>query len=89
MKKAKSSSDANCHKSQHKSGNANDPISLVLYIIGWKQLEVWIPTSISQVISAEMKQLLEQPVPLHSGNCPVHLQIPVPSSDLNKYVHFP
>lgn len=36
-----------------------------------------------------MKQPLEQSVPLHSENGPVHLQISVPSSDLNKYLHFP
>lgn len=77
------------HNSHHKSRNANYPISLLQQITDWKWPEVWIVTSDSQqVISGEMKQALEQCVPSHSGNVPVHIQIPMPSSDANKDLHY-
>ena len=77
------------YNSHHKSGNANYPFSLLQQITGWKLPEIWILTSDSQqVMSGEMKQALEQCVPSHSGNGPVHIQIPVPSSDVNKDLYY-
>ena len=77
------------YNSHYKSGNANYPISLLQQIMDWKRPEVWILTSDSQqVMSGEMKQPLEQCVPSRSGNGPVHIQIPVPSSDVNEDLHY-